>query len=165
MKLAKYWSKQSAPAAVEGKVIQLSCWRGSADSPEEAARLAREAVQRLVQRVEASREWDLPDPYGYSDRPLREEILEELTGATTLAAAITRNAMGVRILNTAHAMFVDVDLAPLGLVDRLKALLGLGPPHRRGQCPRPHRYLARRPSRLGLPPLPNGVDAFDVPTT
>jgi hypothetical protein len=55
------------------------------------------------------------------------EILEELTGATTLAAAITRNAMGARILNTAHAMFVDVDLAPLGLVDRLKALLGLGP--------------------------------------
>lgn len=124
MKLAQHWSKQSAVATIDGEAITLSCWRGSADSPDEAARLAREAVQRLVQRVEKAQEWDLPDAYGYGDRPLREEILEKRRDeAGAVSLAVTRNAMGARVLNAARAMFVDLDLGPLSLWQQLRALL------------------------------------------
>jgi hypothetical protein len=128
MKLARHWSKQSAFATYEGARIEVACWRGSSASAEDAARLAREAAQRLAQWVETEGTFGPGHGYGYSDRPLKEEILQEVADASgDLAAAITRNAMGARVLNAARAMFVDVDFAPLGLWERLMALLGRGP--------------------------------------
>lgn len=132
MKLAKYWSKQSAPADLQGEPISVHCWRGSMASVEDAARLAKEAAQALARRITAQGGF-VPDSgpardYGYPDKALREELLEEFPGRDgTLAAAITRNAVGARILNTARAMFVDLDLGPMGLIDRIKALFKLGP--------------------------------------
>jgi hypothetical protein len=53
----------------------------------------------------------LPDRYLYGERALREELVRELPGATgELAAAVTRNAYGALVLNSARVMFVDVDL-------------------------------------------------------
>ncbi len=46
------------------------------------------------------------DRYGYSDRPVREEVLEQHPDL-----AITRNVYGAQILNAANAMFVDIDFA------------------------------------------------------
>jgi hypothetical protein len=132
MKLARYWSRQTALARLPDEVVQVAAWRGSMESPEDAARRAREAAEAKAKRVEAQGGFE-PDSgadrtYGYPDKVLREELLEEIPDRSgTLAAAITRNALGARVLNTAQAMFVDLDLGPLGLLDRLKALVGRGP--------------------------------------
>jgi hypothetical protein len=132
MKLARYWSKQTAPADLQGEPITVHCWRGSLQSPEDAARQAKAAAEALAKRVTEQGGF-VPDSgpardYGYADRPLREELLEEVKDPYgALTAAITRNAMGARILNTARAMFVDLDLGPMGLLDRIKAMVKLGP--------------------------------------
>jgi len=48
--------------------------------------------------------------YGYSDRPLREEIVQSIAGPSgEMAAVITRNLYGALVLNTSRAMFIDVD--------------------------------------------------------
>jgi len=160
MKLARHWSKQSAAATYEGERVEVFCWRGSSVSPEDAARLAREAAQRLAQRVESEGAFGPGHGYGYSDRPLKEEILEEVADASgTLTAAITRNAMGARVLNAARAMFVDVDFAPLGLWERLMALLGRGPatPEEKALGPIA-AWLAARPAwGFRLYRTPNGL--------
>ncbi|MFN8012037.1 MAG: hypothetical protein U0P81_11620 [Holophagaceae bacterium] len=132
MKLAKYWSRQTAPADLQGEPITVGCWRGSMESPEAAARLAKAAAQALAKRITEQGGF-VPDSgpardYGYPDKALREELLEEFPDATgALAAAITRNAVGARVLNTERAMFVDLDLGPLGLIDRIKAMFKLSP--------------------------------------
>jgi len=52
------------------------------------------------------------DYYGTS-RPVREPILEHYGEADAPWALVTRNRYGARVLNTAGAMFVDLDLPPL----------------------------------------------------
>ncbi len=132
MKLAKYWARHTAPADLQGEPITVHCWRGSLESPEDAARQAKAAAEALAHRITTQGGF-VPDSgpardYGYADRPLREELLEEVHDASgTLTAALTRNAMGARILNTGRALFADLDLGPLGFVDRLKAMFKLGP--------------------------------------
>jgi hypothetical protein len=48
--------------------------------------------------------------YGYDDRPIREEIVQQIRTGTTAAAVITRNSYGALVLNTERVMFVDIDL-------------------------------------------------------
>lgn len=124
MKLAHHWSKQSAHADLRGERVEVSCWRGSAESLEDATRLAKAAAARLAERVAEAGTFGSRDGYGYGDRPLREEVLErrrDEAGAVSLA--VTRNAMGARVLNAARAMFVDLDLGPLSLWQQFRALL------------------------------------------
>jgi hypothetical protein len=67
----------------------------------------------------------LPSHAGYyPDRPLREQILQEITTDTgEVSALVTRNSYGCQVLNTARVMFVDVDLPERkrsgGLLSRL----------------------------------------------
>ena len=64
--------------------------------------------------------------YGYSDRPLREEIVREINDRDGgRLAVITRNSYGSLVLNTSRAMFIDIDFQPRGLLDSIKSLLGL----------------------------------------
>jgi len=101
MNFPKFWAKASNDA--------LTCWRWSNASLHEAQQLAEEAVRQLADRVRVSG-WPT-QRYGYSDRPLREPVLREFTNADgSLAAAVTRNAYGCHVLNTARALFVDIDL-------------------------------------------------------
>jgi hypothetical protein len=74
-----------------------------------ALRQAREAAERAAAAVERGRP---PERYGYADRPLREEIVQEIGGANGPAAIITRNAYGALVLNTSRVMFADVDYHP-----------------------------------------------------
>ncbi len=95
MNFPKFWAKASNEA--------LTCWRWSNASLHEAQQLADQALQQLADRVRVSG-WPT-QRYGYSDRPLREPVLQELTDAV-----VTRNAYGCHVLNTTRALFVDIDL-------------------------------------------------------
>jgi hypothetical protein len=77
---------------------------------EEAAR--REAERLARETAGIFRVGDRPDGYLYSDRPLREEIIDEIVDGDATIAVITRNAYGSLVLNTASVMFVDIDDQP-----------------------------------------------------
>ncbi|MBI3410210.1 MAG: hypothetical protein HY040_17860 [Planctomycetes bacterium] len=110
MQFAKHWSKAEATAqSPRGANLPIRLWRGSTTSKEDANAQAREAVERVAQRI--MRGEPFPGRYVYSTRPLREEILREFPGVGgALEAAITRNAYGAEILNAARVCFIDVDL-------------------------------------------------------
>ncbi len=74
---------------------------------DEAQRRAREAAERVAAAI--ARGDKMPVGYGYADRPMREEIVQEVRNGDELVAAITRNAYGALVLNTSRVMFADVD--------------------------------------------------------
>ena len=78
------------------------------DSLEDALRRAGERREKIAATV---RRGSFSGSYGYGDRPIREEIVQEIRDDTGLAAAITRNSYGSLVLNTSRVMFVDVDTA------------------------------------------------------
>ena len=124
MKIAKYWARESTKVRDgNGREFDIACWRSSNESPAQARSAAAEAARKIAGRF-INRE--RPGAYQYSDRPLREEIIEEIRdGGGKLTAAITRNAYGALVLNTDRVMFVDIDLGPEGLLHRIKRMLGL----------------------------------------
>ena len=79
-------------------------------------------MARLRSRVEQGLE--LSHGYAYAERPLREEIVEELrTPRGEFVGVVTRNSYGSLVLNASQAMFVDVDLPRAAFASRLKAVL------------------------------------------
>jgi hypothetical protein len=118
----RYWAKASTKTrAPDGRELAFSCWRGSDASVADAEAAARGAAASVAER--AARGEPLRS-YAYGERDLREEVLQRVDGS----AAVTRNAFGCLVLNTARAMFVDVDLPPAtggGSLSRLwKRLVG-----------------------------------------
>jgi hypothetical protein len=121
MNIPHYWASASAAARDRlGKPLALKCWRWSGSSREEALRQAREALERAAGKVARG---EALGRYGYSDRPFREEILEEIRdGRGALVGVITRNAYGVLVLNAAGAMFIDIDFPPRSALESLRSL-------------------------------------------
>jgi hypothetical protein len=108
--IPRYWfrAKGQVPTGF-GKVYDLVAWGWSSEGRDGAERKAQERLAAFAQRVQQG--LDLPRGYAYGDRPLREEILREIQGrGGELAAVVTRNSYGSMVLNTAHALFADVDL-------------------------------------------------------
>lgn len=102
MEFPRFWARGS-----EG---EFSCWRWSNQSVEDAKSLAIAAARRLAERFSTG-EFTRSQRYAYGDRPLREQVLREFKDETgAMAGAVTRNAYGCIVLNTARLMFVDVDL-------------------------------------------------------
>ena len=129
MKIARYWTKGKVEArSPSGKLITITSWGWSALSQEEAKQRANEAAQRAAERVEAGE----PFPRGYySERPPREEIIEEIKSADgDVIAAVTRNSYGALVLNTRDLMFIDIDIphesAGGRFLRRIKSLFGGG---------------------------------------
>jgi hypothetical protein len=126
MKIARYWIKGKAQALLEsGRTITVGAWGWSESSREEAQARAEQSARKAARRIEA--EEPLPRSYGYSDRPPREEIVEEIqddAGATF--ALITRNTYGALVLNTRDLMFIDIDVPEetYSLIGKLKSLFG-----------------------------------------
>jgi hypothetical protein len=112
MFIPRYWSKAETQAQTpQGYVMPVACWRGSPTSVADAETLAREAVERMASRI--GRGEGFPDRYAYGDRPVREEVLEEIADASgQVVAVLTRNGYGCEVLNAARVLFIDVDLAP-----------------------------------------------------
>jgi hypothetical protein len=138
MLIPRYWSRAEGEViGPSGHRVPVACWRGSRHSPEDAESLARQAAARFAARMGEGAEF--PAHYPYANRPLREEIVEEFPpGADEPHAAITRNAYGALVLNTARAAFVDMDLAAApstgGILDQLAAwLFGL----KKAEAPNP----------------------------
>ena len=101
MNFPKFWA--------HGESGSFSSWRWSDSSVEEARLLAHEAAVRLERRFRETGR--LVDRYGYPDRPLREPVLRELCDPSgRVAHVITRNSYGCQVLNSARALFADVDL-------------------------------------------------------
>ena len=93
--------------------------------------MAAEAAHRCARAFASGRELQR---YGYPDRPLREQILRQIQNSSGRESAlVTRNAYGCDVLNTAQAMFVDIDipednkslLKKFVLSSFIKGLLGL----------------------------------------
>jgi hypothetical protein len=109
MRFLRYWAKASASATGPGGgTLEFACWRGSDLSVEDARTRARMAAEEVAAR--AAQTGEPPRSYAYGDRPLREEVVRALAGEGARAAAVTRNAFGCLVLNTAGVLFVDVDL-------------------------------------------------------
>ena len=96
----------------------FACWGWSDISVEEAQ---KRGEQRATSVAKIIRSGLRPDHYLYGDRPMREKIIDEWKreDATTYAA-LTLNAYGGQILNTASVMFVDVDLPMIPAWDTFK---------------------------------------------
>lgn len=135
MNLPRFWAKYVKHTTdARGRPYQITLWRGSVNSVDEALDAAKRATDRLAERFRRGE--PPPGPYAYADRPMREKIVEELYVDEQSAPqlAITRNGYGSLVLNSADVCFVDVDLPPPpspSVGGFLKRLLG------RSQSPSP----------------------------
>jgi hypothetical protein len=110
MLIPRYWARASSQAtAPDGRTIPFHTWRASRTSQAEAEAAAQEAAGRIAARIQRGE--GFPEKYAYSDRPLREEVKQELPapGSDAPAVALTRNSYGALVLNAARVFFIDVD--------------------------------------------------------
>jgi hypothetical protein len=129
MKIPKFWIRREGDVPhPDGRALHLFAWGWSETSASDAEARAAERFQSLQQRV--SQGLDLPRGYAYGDRPVREQIIEEIPGPDGRPdALLTRNSYGSVVLNAARSMFVDVDAAAApsgGGGFSLKSLFGGG---------------------------------------
>ena len=117
MNFPKFWAR--------GTHGSVHSWRWSDRSEADARTQADAAAGALAARLANGQLRNARHDY-YADRPLREPVLREFPGSDgSPAAVVTRNSYGCLVLNTARALFVDVDLpdAPSpsggGLIARL----------------------------------------------
>ncbi|MBD2845326.1 hypothetical protein IDH44_09000 [Paenibacillus sp. IB182496] len=110
MKFYRYWHRAYGEAEQpDGQKLPFAIWRWSDTSRGEAERAALEAADALALRIRQGE--PLPRGYTYGERPMREQVLHAHTDRDgRVLYAVTRNSYGALVLNTAQAMFVDVDL-------------------------------------------------------
>ncbi len=120
--IPKFWTKGTPPPSGRGgDSSEISCWGWSDTSVDDARRQAEARAARLAQALQSGAP---PDHYAYGDHPLREEIVERIPiDGRDDQALITRNNYGVLVLNTARAMFIDLDFPPRPRGGALGALL------------------------------------------
>ena len=111
MKIPRYWAQGTFQYTdATGQPGEFACWGWSDQSREDAAQRGTERARQVMERVLRG---DMPGQYLYSDRPLREELIQDFTSTTgERIAAITRNAYGCQVLNTTNIAFIDVDAPP-----------------------------------------------------
>lgn len=101
MRFYRYWMRADVPVSDRRTVTG---WGFSDVSEEDALEVARKRAETLAALIASGRR--PADRYYGTDRPLREEVLEEVTDK----AIVSRNSYGARILNTVDVLFADVDL-------------------------------------------------------
>jgi hypothetical protein len=108
MKVYRYWARGVASVGPDDGTApdEFIAYAGSDRSIEDARRQAVEKATKIGRAVFRS---EPPDAYLYCDRPIREEIIEEFHRGDFQSAVITRNVYGALVLNTAEAMFIDID--------------------------------------------------------
>jgi hypothetical protein len=106
VKFYKYWAQGEATVRSGQRPWRIRAYGGSNDSLQDALRAATATAQRAAAALEKGQP---RGRYGYADRPVREEIVEEIRRGDELRAVITRNSYGALVLNTPRVMFVDVD--------------------------------------------------------
>lgn len=113
MEIPRFWVRNEEDVTVDdGRALHLVAWGWSGSNQEEASGMARERLLRLVGRVRNREPLPQNPAYLYGNRPLREEIIQEISGSSgEVEAVITRNSYGSLVLNTANVLFIDIDLA------------------------------------------------------
>ncbi|UCC92450.1 MAG: hypothetical protein JSW25_07195, partial [Thermoplasmata archaeon] len=107
MKVYRYWAKGFIQFEHDNRTWPVVCFGSSNESLEEArenARLKAITVKGAIIRGQKF------ERYAYTDRPLREELKQEIHQDGELAAVITRNGYGALVLCTANVMFIDIDV-------------------------------------------------------
>lgn len=114
----------------------------SDNSEADAHQLAMHRARRIAERFNRDDQdmFPLREQY-YTDRPLREPVIEELLAGDSMIAVITQNIYGAYILNTTRAMFIDIDVPPPPVVPGLIGrLFGMKPPTEEEKRP-PHERI------------------------
>ncbi|MGB0768303.1 MAG: hypothetical protein ACPGYV_11405 [Phycisphaeraceae bacterium] len=130
----KYWARAAVDedGIVQQNVTEES-WGfqgvGWSDiSKEDAYRHALERAKRIADNFKSDGVLDdLWEQY-YTDRPLREPVINVLDHADQRIAVITQNIYGAYVLNTARAMFIDIDVPKPKEPGVIGRLLGKKPP-------------------------------------
>lgn len=104
MLIPRHWAKQEKRVEAAGRPWLLSVWGWSENTLVEAQQRASDRLALVLQQLARGTKLDR---YDYGAGPMREEVVEALPDAV-----ITRNRYGALVLNTARAMFVDIDLPP-----------------------------------------------------
>lgn len=132
---------------------QVSAWGWSDESLAQAQAHAESRLLRILEWLRRGEGRQL-QRYGYSDRPLREEVLKEFRAPDgTLAGAVTRNSYGCLVLNTSHLMFVDIDAPEAKTSNFLAGLFGFRKPDKNkdandfeaGVLEKVHHWVSGRP--------------------
>lgn len=102
----------------------VSAWGWSDVSTSEALSDGLKRVDRLIDWLRNGMQGER-GPYGYPDRPMREDVVREFRNASgELKAAVSRNSYGCLVLNTTEMLFVDVDEEGTGFVEQVMNLFG-----------------------------------------
>ncbi len=119
MKFPAYWSRATAQETdADGKPVAFSCWRSSDESADDAHSKALAVAKRVLKQLLDGRP---PERYAYGQVPMREEVMQQFTNDRgELIAAVTTNAYGSLVLNTAGVMFIDIDFPPIGPGEQLR---------------------------------------------
>ena len=137
MKIQPYWTKGTYEGTdAKGRAHEFQAYGWSFTSAAEARQDAEARARRVFEW------WNTCDPrelgpYPYPERPLREEIIERIGDPAAPHALITRNSYGALFLNTADALFVDVDFPPVrsrGVLEGLCALFSASAREKRRQA-------------------------------
>jgi hypothetical protein len=109
MRIPKYWASGEHTLTDPRGANHTFKATGWSDSSEEEARYkARKNAEKIARALVLENR--RLDSYTYEDRPLREEIVEQLEFDDGKRSLITRNSYGALILNSPSTMFVDIDL-------------------------------------------------------
>ena len=106
MKFFKYWAKASEEVDASESSWKAERYGASNTSLADAQANAQELAKKTAQVLA---DGEFLNSYLYSDRPVREEIIEEFGDDADPYAVITRNAYGSLVLNTARVLFADID--------------------------------------------------------
>jgi hypothetical protein len=153
MRIPKYWARgEQTVMGMDGQQHTFACWQPSDESFADAQRKADARASQVAQKLAAHQTLDR---YAYGDRALREEIQQVIKSAWGKELAIvSRNGYGALVLNTAQAMFIDIDFPEKGLgeaaVAPVRRLFGGAPPNpEAAHLQQVEAWAARRPD-LGL---------------
>ncbi|MAE96959.1 MAG: hypothetical protein CL910_20105 [Deltaproteobacteria bacterium] len=147
MKFFRHWARTTATVESPEGRFEITCYGGSETSLDDARREAAAVAERSATAIRAGKP---RGDYPYARRPLREELLEELSEGGRVAAVTTRNAYGATVLNAAGALFADIDYPELPFWSRVRRLFS-GSKESRDEpiLSRVHTYAQQNPS-VGL---------------
>jgi hypothetical protein len=131
MKVPPYWSKARHPSdSRKGRTDGVVACGWSFLSLEDAKKQAASRAKRIFDLVTSGQK---PDTYDYSDRPVKEEIIEDLSDGNTQIALVTRNRYGALVLNSANVLFADIDFPSAGPKGILEWLVFMILPRKRDE--------------------------------
>lgn len=131
MKIPPYWSKARHPSdSPNGRTDGVIACGWSFSSLEDAKTQAARRAKYIFDLVTKGQK---PDTYDYSDRPVKEEIIEDVTDGESQIALVTRNRYGALVLNSANVLFADIDFPSANPTGLLEGLIFIFMPRKRDE--------------------------------